>query len=152
MFCSRKMNNKINYIHERALRLVYEDYATSFEDLLIRDNAVSIHHCNIQNVAIEMYKVKNNLCPEIIQNLFCQVTSRTRANATFRRPNVNTVYNGEQSLRNFGPIVWDSMTPEDIKQSSDLEEFKKKIRRWTPDNCKCRLCAEYIPELGFATL
>ena len=26
MFCSRTINNKINHIHERALRLVYLDY------------------------------------------------------------------------------------------------------------------------------
>ena len=44
MFCSRKMNRKINHIHERALRLVYEDYTTSFKDLLLRDRSVSIHH------------------------------------------------------------------------------------------------------------
>ena len=64
MFCSREMNRRINHIHERALRLVYDDYITSFEDLLIRDKSVSIHHRNIQTVAIEMFKVKNNLCPE----------------------------------------------------------------------------------------
>ena len=58
MFCSRKMNRKIYHIHERALRLVYEDYVTSFEDLLIKDKSVSIHHRNIQKVAIEMFKVK----------------------------------------------------------------------------------------------
>ena len=52
MFCSRQMNRKINYIHERALRLVYDDYTSSFNELLIKDNTVSIHHRNIQNVAI----------------------------------------------------------------------------------------------------
>ena len=25
MFCTRKMNNKMNHIHERALRIVYSD-------------------------------------------------------------------------------------------------------------------------------
>ena len=57
MFCWRKMNKKINHIHERAIRLVYDDYITSFQDLLIKDNSVSIHHRNIQKVAIEMFKV-----------------------------------------------------------------------------------------------
>ena len=37
MFCSRKMNRKINHIHERALRLVYNDYDLSFEELLMKD-------------------------------------------------------------------------------------------------------------------
>ena len=58
MFCSRAMNNKINRIHERALRLVYQDYMTPFKDLLIRDNSLSFHHRNIHQVAIEMFKVK----------------------------------------------------------------------------------------------
>ena len=48
MFCSRKMNNKINYIHERALRLVYDDYTSTFNDLLKKDESVCIHHRNIQ--------------------------------------------------------------------------------------------------------
>ena len=34
MFHSRTMNNKINRIHERALRLVYSDHVSSFDELL----------------------------------------------------------------------------------------------------------------------
>ena len=44
MFCSRKISRRINYIHERALRLVYDDYMSSCEDLLRKDSTVSIHH------------------------------------------------------------------------------------------------------------
>ena len=80
MFCSRKMNKKINYIHERVLRLIYNDYTNTFEDLLVNDKSVSIHHYNIQRVAIEMFKVKNNLCPEILQSIFSQKTSHSRSN------------------------------------------------------------------------
>ena len=114
MFCSGKMNRKINYIHERALRLVYEDYTSSFNDLLVKDESVCIHHRNIQSVAIVMFKVKNNLCPEIFQALFRE-NSNPRSDAYFHRPNVNTVSKGEYSLRCFGPIVRDSMVPSNIK-------------------------------------
>ena len=61
MFHSRKLHNKINKIHERSLRIVYNDDSSSFEELLSKDNSVSIHHRNIQSLAIEMYKSKNNL-------------------------------------------------------------------------------------------
>ena len=152
MFCSRKMNKRMNYIHERALRLVYDDYTSSFDNLLRRDNSVSIHHRNIQKVAIEMFKVKNNVCPEILQSLFCKTVYKTKSNASFHRPNVNSVYHGEQSLRSFGPIVWDTMIPENIKIISNLNDFKKNIATWLPDNCPCRLCKDYIPNLGFVTL
>ena len=68
MFHSRKLNNRINNIHERALCIVYDDYSTSFNDLLIKDNSVIIHIRNIQRLAIELYKVANGLPPEI--NMF----------------------------------------------------------------------------------
>ena len=150
MFCSRKMNRKINHIHERALRLVYEDYTISFEDLLLRDESVSIRHRNLQKVAIEMFKVKNGLCPRFISRLFCQTEIRTRSKASFHRPKVNTVYKGESSLRCFGPIVWDCMLPQNIKEISDLKDFKHKIKTWVPKNCVCRLCKVYVS--NFVTL
>ena len=152
MFCSIKMNKKINHIHERALRLVYNDCITSFNDLLKRDNSVCIHHQNIQKVAIEMFKVKNDLCPKIFQSIFCKISSKTKSNAIFHRPNVNTVYNGEQSLRSFGPIVWDNMIPDNLKKILDLNIFKKEITSWVPNNCQCRLCKVFVPNLGFVTL
>ena len=152
MFCSRTINRKINHLHERGLRLVYEDYTTSFEDLLTKDGSVSIHHRNLQNVAIEMFKVKNKICPEFIQSLFTLIETKTRSNATFHRPNVNTVRKGELSLRYFGPIVWDTMLPQTLKEISDLNKFKQEIRAWAPENCVCRLCKEYVAGLGFVTL
>ena len=152
MFCSRKMNRKINHIHERALRLVYDDYMTPFEELLFKDKSVSIHHRNLQKVAIEMFKVKNELCPSFIGNMFCRINNRTRSNAEFLRPIMNTVHKGELSLRSFGPIVWDNMLPQNLKEIKTIDDFKNGIKGWAPKNCVCRLCKDYIPNLGFATL
>ena len=143
MFCSRNMNRKINHIHERALRLVYLDYTSSFEDLLKKDGTVSIHHRNIQLVAIEMFKVKNGLNIEIMQSLF-NLNQNDASKKSFFIPNVNTEYKRKDSIRYFGPIVWDRMLPEDLKSIQTLEEFKTEIKRWVPDNCPCSLCKEYV--------
>ena len=43
MFHSRSINNKINHLHERVLRNVYNDFKSSFENLLEKDGTVSIH-------------------------------------------------------------------------------------------------------------
>ena len=45
---SRSLNNKVNHIHERALRIVYQDFQSSFSSLLVRDNSFTIHQkkCN----------------------------------------------------------------------------------------------------------
>ena len=70
MFHSRSLNSKINSLHERALRITYGDRSPPFENLLKKDNSVSIHHRKIQALATEMFKVKNNIAPEIMKGLF----------------------------------------------------------------------------------
>ena len=37
MFHSRSINNKINRLHERVLRIVYNDFKSSFKNLLEKD-------------------------------------------------------------------------------------------------------------------
>ena len=68
------------------------------------------------------------------------------------KDHINTVHNGEESLRWFDPIVCDIMIPGNIKAISDLKEFKQKVEVWTPENCPCKLCKVYVPNLGFGTL
>ena len=67
MFHSRGLNNKMNSLHERALRITYGDRSSSFEDLLKKDDSVSIHHRNLEALTPEIFKVKNNIAPEIME-------------------------------------------------------------------------------------
>ena len=154
MYCSRTMNTKINRIHERALRLVYQDYTSTFEELLIKDNSLCFHHRNIHQVAIEMYKVKNDLSPPFMKDIFdeIEIVRETRSGRTFSRPNVDTVKKGDRSLRCFGPIVWDTMLPDDLKRCASLDKFKDSIRSWKPNNCPCELCKVYVQGLGYTVL
>ena len=69
MFHSRNLNNKINQIHERALRLVYQKNL-SFSELLDLDNTVTVHQKNFQVLLTEIYKVKNEIAPEIMKDIF----------------------------------------------------------------------------------
>ena len=66
----RGLNNKINTMHERALRTVYQDKKSSFETLLKRDKSMSIHVKNLQHLATELFNVKNDLSPEITKQIF----------------------------------------------------------------------------------
>ena len=63
-------SNKTNYLHEKALRITYGDRSSSFQDLLKKDNSVSIHHRNIQALTNEMFKFKNNIALEIMKEIF----------------------------------------------------------------------------------
>lgn len=44
IFHNRRLNNDINNIREKALRIIYQNYATSFTDLPARDNSLTTHY------------------------------------------------------------------------------------------------------------
>ena len=70
MLHSRTPNNKINRIHERALRTVYSDYNSSFNKLIDKDGSFTINQRNVQSLAIEIYKYLHGLSPEILNEVF----------------------------------------------------------------------------------
>merc|ERR1712074_69682 len=87
MLHSRKLNHRINRLHERALRIVYDDYESSFQKLLEISNSFTIHERNIQSLAIEIYKVVNNIAPEIMNLVF--------------QKNLNAFYPRQSTLKTF---------------------------------------------------
>ena len=150
MFHSRYLNNKINKIHERALQLVYRDYNASFQQLLDMDNSVSVHQRNLQRLAVEMFKIKNNFSPSIMNTIFPlnDDSYNLRNKNLLKTGKVRTVYNGTETVTFRGPEIW-SQVPENIKNSTTVNEFKTKIKTWKNINCKCRICKTFIPNLGF---
>ena len=75
MFHSRKLNSRINKLHERVLRMVYQDYVSSFTELLEKDKSTTIHKRNIQLLATELFKVKNGLSPAFMNEIFVKMHS-----------------------------------------------------------------------------
>ena len=67
---SRENNNKINRLHERCLRIIYNDKRSSFNALLEKDGSVSIHERNIKVLATEIFKVRKNLAPPEMHEIF----------------------------------------------------------------------------------
>ena len=156
LFYSRTMNTKINLLHYRALKYVYQDETSTFEELLTKDKSVTIHHRNIQFLAIELYKVKNGDAPYLLKNIFTarnipedSVVANLRSQTDFYNyHNPKSVRFGTETLRTSGPKIW-NIIPTEIKNISSLSSFKDKVRKWIPVNCPCRLCQNYIDWVGF---
>ena len=55
---SRRLTDEINHIHERALCIVYRHFSASLEGLLLKDKPVTIDNQNLQQLAVEILKVK----------------------------------------------------------------------------------------------
>ena len=149
MFHNKTLNNRINRIHEQALRIVYRDKTPNFTELLHEDNTVTVHQRNLQIIATEVYKVKMGLAPQLVKGLFPLSTHAYNLRSTyeFKLENIKKVCNDIESLSFLGPKIWE-LVPLAIKSSHFLEEFKKKIKSWIPENCSCKLCKTYLHQIG----
>ena len=149
MFHSKKLNHRINNIHERALRIVYDDYVSSFTQLLSKDHSVTIHVRNIQALAIELYKVTKGLSPLIMSEVFIlKEEQKYPTSNIFKTRNMHTTAFGLQSLSYLGPKIW-NLIPTDLKTLDSYELFKRKRRQWIPKKCPCKLCKNYIHQIGY---
>ena len=66
MFRDRKLNVRINHIHEKALRIVYKESNSSFQELFIEDNSLKNCHRNLQKLVTKIFKVRDGLSPKLI--------------------------------------------------------------------------------------
>ena len=150
MMHNRTLNNKINKIHERALRIALSDDISSYSELLVKGESFTIHERNLQKLATLMYKVKNNLSPKIVSNIFSKYpTSYNFRNAKlWETGNTRTTLYGTETISYRGPKIWNCV-PNDMKNSKTLNEFKNKIKTWKPSGCTCRLCKVFVPYLGY---
>ena len=147
---NRTINNKINRLHERCLRIAYNDNKSSFQELLDKDKGVTINIKDVRALAIEMFKVSNNYSNSLMSEIFDKRNNvyEIRNPSEFARPNARSVFNGTENIYFFGPKIWD-IVPTELKQLETVNAFKREIKKWQPVNCPCRLCRPYIQNVDF---
>ena len=128
---SRSLNNKVNQIHERALRINYRDFQSSFPALLVKDNSFTIHQKNLQLLGIEILKIKMNISPEIMNAIFDfskNSTFELRCGNCLSRSNIHSTHFGIESLANIAAKIWNKI-PKEIKEASSLTVLKSNIKK-----------------------
>ena len=147
-FCRSSDNRKLERIQERALRAIFNRKSGTYDELLKLAKLPTLKNRRLQDIAILMYKVKNELCPSYIKEIFQNnnINRYSFRNSDFVIPRVNTVTYGKHSLRYLGPFLWSKLDKK-VRNSESLNTFKSKIRKLdlvglTEDNCKnCTLCS-----------
>ena len=126
---NRTIHSLINNVHERSLRIVYKDNISSFTQLLEKSGSVSIHHRNLQALAMEVYKALNNLSSPLISDLIKlkEKTYNLRNASPLVSTNTKTTIYGINSISYLAPRIWDQV-PKEIKNNKSLNIFKQKIK------------------------
>ena len=97
MFHCQCTNNKINRLHERALRIVYDDDISTFDQLLAMGKSFYIHHQNIQRILIEIYKalheISGNSLKEFLVKRESAISLRSKPELVI--PSLNSILKGK---------------------------------------------------------
>ena len=149
MYCQRKSNNLINRIHERALRIAYNDYVSNFETLLSMDDTVTFHQRNIQILSQEVYKTLQDKNPVFMNDIF-ELSNHNyytrRQRLTYPKP--HTVTYGLESFGYRASQIWSSI-PREIQNTENISSLKTYVATNCNALCKCNLCKPYITNVGY---
>ena len=135
MFCGKKNTSKLEKLQERALRLVFCDQISSYDDLLKRGNFLSLKAYRIKCLAVEVFKCVHGFNPTYLNRLFTEPLANynLRDRRRLNQPRFHTYTYGFRSFRYSGSKLWNSL-PRAIKNTNDINEFKKNITEW------CQTC------------
>ena len=118
-FCSRRSNHLINKLQERALRIAYNDFNSSFSELLEMANESTIHIRNLKSLLTEVYKSLNGLSPPVMNEYV-----------------INTI-----AFRH--PRIWQNI-PLEIRNSESLSLLKSNIKKIQSLPFHCKICCSFI--------
>ena len=135
MTSTKKKKNRSN----TKIRLLYNDYTSTYDSLLAKENKPSMELKRYRTLALEIFKTLNVLNSTYMQDLFYLRYSSARRpnNIAVVRTNTNTY--GRKSLRSLGPRIWNSL-PEHIKVETSHAHFRSLINTWFGKECHHNLC------------
>ena len=107
---------------------MFNTNSVQYSNLLNRANLPSLQNRRLQDLAAFMYKVKYNLVPSNVVEIFSVKSSKYHLrNMDFHLLRFNSVHNGKHSMRYFGPYTWSRLETK-IKDKSTLQSFSSSIQ------------------------
>ena len=128
MFCHKQDYLKIEKIQYKALKIVYNSNE-SYEELLLRNNEVSIHKKQLRILATEVFKSLADINSDFMKSYFTikEIPYCLRNGNFLKIPSTRSKRYGTNSIVFRACLVWNKL-PLSVKQSQSLIEFKSKIK------------------------
>ena len=142
MFCNKTNYKKIEKIQKRGLRIVYNEPQMSLEELLNRDQGLSVHCKHIITLLTEIYKTFAEENPHFMKDIFIQkeVRYNLRISNLLALPKTNTKKFGLYSFGFRASQLWNQL-PDHIKNEVSTKLFKNKVKEnWQDIKCSCCIC------------
>ena len=138
-FSSRKNLHMIDRTCERAFRIFSSEPP---------EDTIHDRFCRI--LLQEVFKTVHGLNPSYMNDVFPfqSHSYKLRSFSSLRCDKIHSSRHGLKSIPCIAAQLW-STVPESIKTESTLHGFKSELGRVSNLDCHCRLCATYIPHVGY---
>ena len=131
---------KIEKVQKRALRLVLNDYTSSYLELLEKSTAPSL--CvPYKDYCHGNYPCLTDISPNFVKNIFTvgDQPYDLRGGSKIIQPLVNIKTFGWKTFGYEGARIWNKL-PETLKNAADVNVFKNSINHWSGLTCQCGNC------------
>ena len=140
MFCRKQDYLEVEKVYYKALKIVYNSNEC-YEELLIRNNEVSIHQKQLRTLAAEIYKSLTDVNSDFMKSYFSikEIPYSLRNGSALKIPSARSIYYGINSFHFRAFLLWNKL-PNLLKESQSLLEFKHKIKTIGKIDCSCTIC------------
>ena len=154
IFTFRKVNKLIEFTKISNL-YSYSDTGSTFKEPLQLNKSVSVHHnetnliqTNIQTLIRAVHKIVNNIYPPIMK-IFFSWRGKQMQPWKFQRKkaakNKNYLSSHETTFYHASQLIF----LEYIRSFPKVNLFKSKIKYWKWAECPCKLCKNYLKNIGY---
>ena len=126
-FCGQVNNNKLEKLQERSLRIIHNDYESSFETLLKCSKQESLLTKRLKIMILEVFKTVNRLNPSCLHHLFTknEVVYDLRTQK-LEQPNRRTTTYGLRTFLYLGSKLWNLLASE-YSEVDDIDYERPKF-------------------------
>ncbi len=138
-FSGKRYRDKMEKILCRGLRYVFNDYDSTYEELLNKAEMCSVELLREKAIICEVYKCLHGLGPHYMREIFQSTGADSRKGPIFVQPRVTSTYFGLHSLRHRGPKLWNAL-PKATKLADNETSLKTMLAKYEGTPCRCALC------------
>jgi hypothetical protein len=140
-FCTDTNSKKLEKVAEKSTPFVYEDYNSSYEELLQKAKVPSLQIRRMRTMALETYKIINKLAPVCLHDLVHMKNSKYsfRYNNILEIPQIKSTRYGNKSFRFAAPTLCNSL-PDHFRTENSFSQFKSLLQSWNGFKCCCSAC------------
>ena len=126
------------------MRFIYEDYESTYDELLEKAKVPSLKVRRMRTMAIECFKILNKLSPSCLHDLvvFKDCKYNFRYSNIVDIPRVRTSTYGKSSFKYAAAVLWNDLS-DDFRKNYNFNQFKNILKSWNGNVCKCSVCADF---------